>query len=67
VFAVGQASITSPPVLPQPVEPLTSVEGVIMNTDDVATPVIVTVAADAEQLFAEIAVVALVKVVLEMA
>lgn len=65
MFAVGQASITKPPELPHPVEPLTSVDGDITNAIEVVTPVIVTVTAEALHEFALIAVVALVNVVSE--
>jgi hypothetical protein len=63
LLAEGHASITSPPEEPQPVDPLTSVDGVIQITLVVANPVSVTVTAEALQELAPIAVVAFVKVV----
>jgi hypothetical protein len=49
---VGQASITNPPLEPQPVTPETSVEGVKVKVIAVVTPVIVTVVALASHVLA---------------
>lgn len=65
MLEVGHASITRPPLDPHPVEPLTSVDGVIEKVIEVVTPVIVTVDADALHAFAPTAVVGFVKVVFE--
>ena len=52
MLAVGQSSITKPPFAPQPVTAAASAVGVKLNVLVVATPVMVSVCAEASQVFA---------------